>query len=84
MSDAEKFEDLKKRIDSLKVKKIAAETESRRLSEELEKIKSEIKEKYNVEIADFAEAIESMKQEQERKMRKLEELVSEAEDKLEK
>ena len=43
MSDVEKFEELKKRVDSLKVKKLAAENEKKRLSDELDKIKNEIR-----------------------------------------
>lgn len=82
MTDAERFESLKKKVDSIKVKKLASEAEVKRLSEELEKCKQEIKEVYGVEINDFATAIETMKKERDAKLAELERLVSEAEDKI--
>lgn len=82
MTDAERFESLKKKVDSIKVKKLAAESEAKRLSDELEKCKSEIKDTYGVEIKDFATAIETMKKERDAKLNELERLVSEAEDKM--
>ena len=82
MTDSEKFESLKKKVDSIKVKKLASETEVKRLSEELEKCKREIKEVYGVEIKDFASAIETMKKERDAKLNELERLVSEAEEKI--
>ena len=82
MTDSEKFETLKKKVDSIKVKKLAAESEAKRLSDELEKCKAEIKESYGVEITDFANAIETMKKERDAKLTELERLVSEAEEKI--
>lgn len=79
MNDIEKFEDLKNRIDTLKVKKLAAENEKKRLADELDKIKDEIKQAYGVGIEDFASAIETLKEEQEKQLQKLEELVDNAE-----
>ena len=82
MTDSEKFEQLKKKADSIKVKRLAAEAEVKRLSDELEKSKQEIKETYNVEITDFASAIETMKKERDSKLQELETLVTEAERKI--
>ena len=83
MTDIEKFENLKKKIDTLNIKKMAAQSEHKRLEEELEKIKSEIKDVYHVEIEDFAKAIEIMKNEYELTLKELESLVTEAESKME-
>ena len=83
MSNNEKFEQLKKKIDNLNVRKLASESEAKRLEEELEKSKKEIKDVYNVDIKDFANAIEVMKKEYQEKLAELEELVSEAEKKME-
>lgn len=80
--DMERFEALKKKVDSLKVRKIASENEVKRLSGEFEQCKAGIREKYGVEVEDLAGAIETMKKEREAKMRELEELVSEAEQKI--
>ena len=82
MTDSEKFESLKKKADSIKVQKLASEAEAKRLSEELEKCKQEIKDVYGVEIKDFASAIETMKKERDAKLNELERLVSEAEEKI--
>ncbi len=82
MTDAERFESLKKKVDSIKVKKLASEAEVKRLSEELDKCKQEIKDVYGVEIKDFATAIETMKKERDSKLAELERLVTEAEEKM--
>ena len=82
MTDSEKFESLKQRVDSIKVKRLAAEAEAKRLSDELEKSKKEIKDTYGVEITDFAQAIETMKKERDAKLTELEKLVAEAEEKI--
>ena len=82
-TDAEKFERMKKRVDDIRVKKMAAESEAKRLSEELEECKKKIKSTYGVEIEDFAKAIETLKIERDKKMQELERLLSEAEQKLE-
>ena len=82
MTDSERFESLKKKVDSIKVKKMASETEAKRLSDELEKCKQEIKDTYGVEIKDFATAIETMKKERDAKLNELERLVMEAEEKI--
>lgn len=82
MTDSEKFESLKQRVDSIKVKRLAAEAEAKRLSEELEKSKKEINDTYGVEITDFAQAIETMKKERDAKLTELEKLVAEAEEKI--
>ena len=82
-NEIEKFERLKKRAADLQVKRLAAEAEVKRLSDELEKCKADIKSAYNVEIADFAKAIETMKSERDRKMGELEKMISDAEEKLE-
>lgn len=82
MTEAEKFESLKKRVDSIKVKRLAAEAEVKRLTDELEKSKKEIKDTYGVEITNFAQAIETMKKERDAKLAELEKLVTEAEEKI--
>ena len=82
-NEIEKFERLKKRAADLQVKRLAAEAEVKRLSDELEKCKADIKSAYNVEIEDFAKAIETMKSERDRKMGELEKMISDAEEKLE-
>ena len=83
MTDIEKFETLKKKIDNLNVKKMAAQSEYKRFEEQFNKTKSQIKEVYKVEIEDFAKAIEIMKSEYESKLNELETLVSQAETKME-
>lgn len=82
MTDAERFESLKKKVDGIKVEKRATEEQVKRLSDELEQCKKDIKEAYGVEITDFAQAIETMKKERDAKLTELERLVSEAEEKM--
>ena len=82
MSNNEKFQQLKKKIDNLNVRKLASESEANRLKDELEKSKEEIKSIYGVEINDFANAIETMKKEYESKLIELENMVLEAETKI--
>jgi chaperonin cofactor prefoldin len=82
MTDAEKFEKLKSRVEQLSVKRMAAEAEARRLSEELEAAKARIRETYGVEIEDFASAIEVMRKECESMLAELETAVSDAEAKM--
>lgn len=82
MNALEELENLKKKIDDLKVKKMASEAENSRLEKELNGHKKCIKEVYGVEIEDFSEAIETMKKELNKKIRMLTELVTEAERKL--
>ena len=83
MNDKEKIELLKKKIDNLNVRKLASESEAKRLEAELEKSKQEIKDVYNVDIKDFANAIEIMKNQFQDKLMELEKLVLEAEEKME-
>lgn len=82
MSDVENFEQLKNKIDALKVKKMASETYVKRLTEELDNCKKEIKDEYHVEIEDFANAIDTMKKEYENKLKELVSLVEDAEQKI--
>ncbi len=82
MTDSEKFELLKKKVDAIKVKKLATEAEVKRLSDELEECKKEIKDTYKVEITDFATAIETLKKERDAKLAELESLVGDAEKKI--
>lgn len=82
MNNNEKFQQLKKKIDALNVRKLASESQAKRLEEELEKSKSQIKKVYGVEINDFAKAIETMKKEYESKIFELENMVAEAETKI--
>lgn len=83
MTEIQKFDNLKKKIDNLTVKKIAAESEYKRLEEELENSKKEIKEIYGVDIKDFAQAIITMKEQYTKTLNELQILVSEAEEKME-
>lgn len=83
MTEIQKFDNLKKKIDNLTVKKIAAESEYKRLEEELENSKKEIKEIYDVDIKDFAQAIITMKEEYTKTLNELQILVFEAEEKME-
>lgn len=83
MTEIQKFDNLKKKIDNLTVKKIAAESEYKRLEEELENSKKEIKEIYDVDIKDFAQAIITMKEQYTKTLNELQILVSEAEEKME-
>lgn len=83
MTEIQKFDNLKKKIDNLTVKKIAAESEYKRLEEELENSKKEIKEIYDVDIKDFAQAIITMKEQYTKTLNELEILVSQAEEKME-
>jgi phage host-nuclease inhibitor protein Gam len=73
---------VEKRNGDLNVKKMASESETKRLEEELNECKKEIKEVYGVEIEDFAEAIEEMKKQYSLKINELKELVLEAEQKI--
>ena len=82
MTDSDRFEQLKMRVDAVRVKKMAAEAEAQRLSGELEEAKKAIKDAYGVEITDFAEAIETMRKEYQTALAELEEAVSEAERKI--
>lgn len=82
MTDSQKFEEMQKKINDLNVRKLASESELKKVSEELEECKKKIKDVYGVEINDFASAIETMKQEYDSKMNELNELVTEAENKI--
>lgn len=82
MTEIEKFENLKKKIDNLNIKKMASESEYNRLNEELNTIKKDIKDVYGVEIEEFANAINIMKEKYTSTLNELEILVSEAEEKI--
>ena len=82
MNNVENFENLKKRIDELKVKNLTNLKEKERLEGESCKIKEKIKEVYGVEIEDFNSAIETLEKEKEIKMKRLQELLNESEEKL--
>lgn len=81
-SSTQKFEQMQKKINDLNVKKLASESELKKVTEELEECKNKIKEVYGVEINDFASAIETMKNEYKTKINELSELVKEAESKI--
>ena len=82
MTDIESLDDLNKRIESLKVRKMASENENERLIKELENCKKEVKEKYGVEIDGFSNAINLVKDNYIKKMEKLSLLLDEAEKKI--
>ncbi|MBR4315939.1 MAG: hypothetical protein IKP65_03080 [Alphaproteobacteria bacterium] len=73
---------MQKKINDLNVKKLASESELKKVTEELEDCKNKIKEIYGVEINDFASAIETMKNEYKTQIDELSELVKEAESKI--
>lgn len=81
-NEVEKLSDLNKRIEALKVRKMASEKEKERLEEELNTCKLEVKEKYGVEIEDFNDAINVAKDNYIKKINELNKLVSEAESKI--
>lgn len=82
MNNNEKFQQLKKKIDNLNVRKLASESQAKRLEQELQKSKLEIKQIYGVQINDFAKAIETMKKQYESNLMELEKMVLEAEMKI--
>lgn len=82
MSEIEKLENAKKKIDELKIKNIANANEKKRLEDELSKIKEDIKNNYGVEIEDFQSAIEVMEKEQNTLMENLNTLIASASEKL--
>lgn len=82
MSEIEKLENAKKKIDELKIKNIANANEKKRLEDELSKIKEDIKNNYGVEIEDFQSAIEVMEKEQNTLMENLNALIASASEKL--
>lgn len=82
MNNNEKFQQLKKKIDNLNVRKLASESQAKRLEQELQKSKLEIKQIYGVQINDFAKAIETMKKQYESNLMELEKMVLEAEIKI--
>ena len=82
MNEIETLENAKKRVDELKIKNIANANEKKRLEDELDKIKEEIKRVYGVEIEDFNSAIEVMEKEQDVLMNKLKSLIQEATEKI--
>ena len=82
MNEIETLENAKKRVDELKIKNIANANEKKRLEDELDKIKEEIKREYGVEIEDFNSAIEVMEKEQGVLMNKLKSLIQEATEKI--
>ena len=63
MSEIDELQSFENRINEIKLKNIASENEIKRLTDELEKKKQEIKDIYQVEIEDFSNAIAVMKEE---------------------
>lgn len=82
MSEIDELQSFESRINEIKLKNIASENEIKRLTDELEKKKQEIKETYNVEIEDFSNAIEIMKEEYNNKANALSKSISDAEQQL--
>lgn len=76
------LENIKNKIDALKVKKLAAQSQVERLNNELNEYVAEIKKDYGVQIKDFAEAIKVMKEEYEKKYNELVEMVGEVQKKV--
>lgn len=76
------LENIKNKIDALKVKKLAAQSQVERLNNELNEYVAEIKKDYGVQIKDFAEAIKVMKEEYDKKYNELVEMVGEVQKKV--
>jgi len=82
MSEIDELQSFESRINEIKLKNIASENEIKRLTDELEKKKQEIKDTYQVEIEDFSNAIAVMKEEYRNKADALSKLISDAEQQL--
>ena len=84
MSDhVQEYENLKKTIDDLKVKRLSDLREKERLEKEFEDLKSEIKEVYGVEIQDFEKAINDLNKELEKDLAELKEKIASCKEKME-
>ena len=82
MSEIDELQSFENRINEIKLKNIASENEIKRLTDELEKKKQEIKDIYQVEIEDFSNAIAVMKEEYRNKADALSKSISDAEQQL--
>lgn len=84
MSDhVQEYENLKKTIDDLKVKRLSDLREKERLEKEFEDLKAEIKEVYGVEIQDFEKAINDLNKELEKDLVELKEKIASCKEKME-
>ena len=84
MSDhVQEYENLKKTIDDLKVKRLSDLREKERLEKEFEDLKAEIKEVYGVEIQDFEKAINDLNNELEKDLAELKEKIASCKEKME-
>lgn len=84
MSDhVQEYENLKKTIDDLKVKRLSDLREKERLEKEFEDLKAEIKEVYGVEIQDFEKAINDLNKELEKDLAELKEKIVSCKEKME-
>ena len=84
MSDhVQEYENLKKTIDDLKVKRLSDLREKERLEKEFEDLKAEIKEVYGVEIQDFEKAINDINKELEKDLAELKEKIASCKEKME-
>jgi len=84
MSDhVQEYENLKKTIDDLKVKRLSDLREKERLEKEFEDLKAEIKEVYGVEIQDFEKAINDLNKELEKDLAELKEKIASCKEKME-
>ena len=77
------FEELKKQIEELKVRRLGELREKERLESELAELKAKIKEVYGVEIEDFDAAIQTLKAELSETMAKLKQKLQECKSKME-
>lgn len=84
MSDhVQEYENFKKTIDDLKVKRLSDIREKERLEKEFEDLKAEIKEVYGVEIQDFEKAINDLNKELEKDLAELKEKIASCKEKME-
>lgn len=78
----EEFEQLKKEVEELRIRRMTDLREKERLEAEFEALKGEIKEKYGCEISDFEGAIRELAEEFEKDMEKLRRRVAECKEML--
>lgn len=79
----QEIDELKKRYEKLRDKRVAAETDLKRANEELDRLKKEAMEKYGTDdLKELTLKLEQMKEENERKRREYQEHLSQLESKL--
>lgn len=82
MGAIDEYGKLRKSIDELKIKSLAAKREKERLEAEFEELKSKIKEEYGVELEDFEKAIVELEKELAAGVEELKSLISDCNEKV--